>query len=272
MILVNGVATSHIDALDRGLHYADGLFETIAVRNGNPELWTEHLFRLEAGCRRLNLAMPSPTVLLEEVGGVVPAVGRAVAKIVITRGSGGRGYRPPEPAQPCRLVVGAPWPDYPSHWPMRGVRVRRCHTRLGITPSLAGMKHLARLEQVMARAEWTDPDIAEGLMLDPEGRVAEGTMTNLFVLLDGELVTPRMDRCGVAGVMREAVMKLAKVEDVPCREGELDWPELADADEVFLTNSLIRIWPVRMIDELRGYPVGAVTRRLQGALDRQLGG
>ncbi len=129
--------------------------------------------------------------------------------------------------------------------------MRVCATRLGDSPALAGLKHLNRLEQVLARAEWDDPEIAEGLMLNSSGHVVEGTMTNLFLLREGALITPELSRCGVVGVMRGVVMDAARKKGIPVVERTLALQELASANAIFVTNSLIGIWPVR---ELEGRP------------------
>jgi 4-amino-4-deoxychorismate lyase len=132
------------------------------------------------------------------------------------------------------------------------VRVRYCETRLGHQPLLAGLKHLNRLEQVLARAEWSDPDVAEGLMLDLDGRVVEGTQTNLFALLEGRLVTPPLNRCGVAGVVREVAIASAAAVGLEVVESVLLPEQVAAADGLFLTSSLAGIWPIR---ELAGRPM-----------------
>ena len=264
-MLVNGEPAELISATDRGVAYGDGLFETVAVRDGAPELWREHLVRLAEGCGRL--AIPCPEEIEAEARGLCDGVERGVLKIIVTRGVGGRGYRPPEHPAPTRLLSIHPWPDYPGEWWRDGVTVRLCDTPLGANPRLAGIKHLNRLEQVLARAEWSDPAIAEGLMRDGDGRVIEGVMSNLFVVRDGGLLTPTLDRCGVAGVVRGAVMKMAASLGITCVEGEVREETLNRADELFLTNSVIGIWPVARLGERRR-PVGPVTRRLQGALAR----
>jgi 4-amino-4-deoxychorismate lyase len=250
-MLINGKPGDTVSALDRGLQYGDGLFETLAVVGGEPALWERHMRRLESGCRRLGLPSPPHELLLSEWCAAIGAGQRGVLKILLTRGVGGRGYRPPSTAEPTRIIVFYPWPEYPQHWWRDGIRLRVCATRLGENPALAGLKHLSRLEQVLARAEWDDPGIAEGLMLNPSGHVVEGTMTNLFLLRDGTLITPDLSRCGVAGIMRGVVMDMARERGIPVTERTLALQELARADALFVTNSLIGIWPVRELDGRR---------------------
>ena len=269
--LVNGVPADAIAISDRGLHYGDGLFETLAVRDGRCEFWDRHMQRLHAGCERLRIPPPDPVQLAAEAQQLTQTVERCVLKIIITRGSGGRGYRVPESIQTTRILLRTDWPEYPHETAERGVRVRLCTQRLGTNPSLAGMKHLNRLEQVLARMEWDDPGIAEGLLQDHTGHVIEGTYTNLFVVQNGKLITPALDRCGVTGVMRAVVLELASAAGIDCTECSVSLDKLYAADELFLTNSLIGIWPVRELEHWqenwRTVP-GPVTRRWQAELQQ----
>jgi 4-amino-4-deoxychorismate lyase len=171
---------------------------------------------------------------------------------------GERGYAPPPSPRVTRIVnaatAPAPYPD----WYVHGIRVRFCDTRLAIQPALAGLKHLNRLEQVLARAEWSDIDIAEGLMLDIEGRVVCATAANLFAVIDGQLLTPSLDRCGVAGVARAELL----AREPRVRVCDLSVEETMRADELFLTSSVRGIVPVTRVGECR-LPVGLVTRDWQ---------
>jgi 4-amino-4-deoxychorismate lyase len=270
MILINGQAQDHIAVADRGLHYGDGLFETIAVYGGLPRLWERHWRRLSTGCRRLGIAQPDPEILWEEASHVCSGVDRGVLKIIFTRGAGGRGYRPPQTGQATRIMATYPWPAYPeANW-RQGVEVRICTTRLGRNSALAGMKHLNRLEQVLARSEWEAPHIAEGLMCDDDDHVIAGTMSNLFIVTAKGLLTPVLTACGVAGVMRSVILELAAELDITWQETQLRLEDLHCADEVFLTNALIGIWPVRCIEQ-RDYSVGSLTGLLGGRLQALLG-
>ena len=263
--LIDGVPADLFPVGDRGLNYGDGLFETIAVVDGRPCLWDRHMARLRAGCDRLAIPSPDPDLLTAEARSLSHGHARAVLKVIVTRGEGGRGYRPPRPATPRRILRIAPWLDYPEGWRSQGVRVRYCQTRLGDQPLLAGLKHLNRLEQVLARAEWDEPDLAEGLMLDLDGRVIEGTQTNLFAIAGGRLLTPPLDRCGVAGVVRGLVIDLAAGLDLPVAEEPLDPARLERADALFLTSSLAPLWPVRELAG-RSFDPAGVPRELAAAV------
>lgn len=267
-ILINGVAQSELPVTDRGLHYGDGLFETLAVVEGeirHPDL---HMKRLSLGCQRLGLQYDA-TSLHDELKQLATGQNRAVLKAIITRGSGGRGYRPPATPDCRRIVARYPWPDYPPEWQQQGICLRVCQTRLGSSPALAGIKHLNRLEQVMARAEWRpEDDIAEGLMLDVADHVISGTMSNVFYSHAGELFTPALDTAGVAGITRSRICEsLAPALGLSCslvKSVTLD--TLQQADEMFACNTLAGIWPVRKLLLENGksmhYKIGPLNRQL----------
>jgi 4-amino-4-deoxychorismate lyase len=259
---INGVAVDCVDASDRGLLYGDGLFETMAVCNGRVPRWSRHMTRLLAGCERLGMPAVDTVQLAGEADELLAGTGRGVLKVIVTRGSGGRGYRVPGTVAPRRILQLHPWPDFPPAAGEAGVAVRVCTTRLCHNPQLAGIKHLNRLEQVLARREWDDPLIDEGLLLDADGWLVEGTMSNLFLVRGRSLLTPDLGRCGVAGIMRSVILEQAERQSLPAEIRALDSADLLGADEVFLCNSLIGIWPVICIDG-RPYPKGAITTRMQ---------
>jgi 4-amino-4-deoxychorismate lyase len=267
--IVDGRECDSIPASDRGLQYGDGLFETMAAKDGRIALLDDHLERLGHGADRLGLPQLEMDVIREEVLRLIPGQGRAVIKLILTRGSGGRGYRAPENVRIRRIVSRHPWPDYPDNWVNDGIAVRFCETRLALDPVLAGLKTLNRLHQVLARAEWDDPEIAEGLLLDTDDRVVCGTMSNLFLVRSGALITPNLERAGVAGVMRKRILKIAARMDIDVRVKAVSLDDLSQADEIFVTNSVFMIWPVRQIED-RVCTVGPLTRRLQGALESSL--
>ncbi len=269
-MLVNGESVTHLSAADRGLQYGDGLFETIAVVAGSPSLWQQHIDRLGCGCERLGIPFPGEELLRQEALQEIGAVEQAVLKIIITRGEGRRGYRPPSAPKPSRLLEASPWPDYPPENAREGVVARICSTRVATNSSLAGIKHLNRLPQVMARQEWSDPEIAEGLMLDERDRVISGTMSNLFLLHGDELWTPDLSRSGVSGIMRGVVLATAKQLKIPVQIKELTVDDLTGSDALFLTNSLIGVWPIR---ELAGesFRVKAISPDLLRIVRQQSG-
>lgn len=266
MILVNGETRGEVSALDRGLAYGDGVFRTLRARAGMAQLWTEHVGKLRHDCARLGIECPAEATLRAEVARVLALEPDCVVKITVTRGVGGRGYAPLQDAAPTRIVASFPLPPARPDFAAEGVRVRWCETRLALQPRLAGVKHLNRLENVLARAEWDDPDIAEGLMCDESGQVVEGTMTNLFVLEDRSLLTPPLDRCGVAGVQRERLLELAQRRGIACAIEPISRERLLAARQVYLVNSLVGLWWVARLDA-RSWTRSDVTPELVSVLE-----
>ena len=262
MWLLNGERRHCIDASDRGLQYGDGVFETLEILHGKPLFFEQHYRRLSLGCQILLIPCPEFELLHAEAMEIARDHQRAVLKLIVTRGVGGRGYRQPPVISPTRLFSVHPYPNYPLAWSREGVSLRICQKRLSINPDLSGIKHLNRLEQVLARAEWTDDGIQEGLMLDAEHQVVEGTMSNVFVVKQGELLTPLLDRCGIAGIVRGLILDAAESLLLSVRETRLTLADLQTADELFLSNSIIGIWPVNCFEQ-RHWAVGPVTQRLQ---------
>ena len=263
-ILVNGTASTTVDATDRGLAFGDGVFRTLRVRGGRPLNLARHLRCLARDCAAIALASPDDDSVRGEIARVAP--GEAVVKIIVTRGAGGRGYAPPATPVPTRIVAAFPLPAYPPGLARDGVRVRRCGLVLSDQPRLAGVKTLNRLENVLARAEWSDPAVHEGLLADARGCVVEATASNVFVVAGGRLATPRLDRCGVAGAARERILDLARAAGIACEERAIRFEELAAAEEIFLTNSLIDLWPVAELEGWRRAP-GPVTLRLRALVE-----
>jgi 4-amino-4-deoxychorismate lyase len=230
------------------------LFETVAVFSARPCLWQHHLDRLFDGSTRLGIPTPTKAQLEADLERLLDGVqdGRArpwVFKIVLTRGTGGRGYRPDVHAEPLRISSLHSWPVIrPDDAPTDGLRLRTCSIRLGENPALAGLKHLCRLEQVMARREWSDPQIDEGLMLDQSGHVIEATSSNLFLQRDGALITPDLQGSGVAGVVRALILELGEQLDSPVRTQAVSLSELAQAEALYLSNSIAGIRRVSQWD------------------------
>lgn len=248
MILVDGRDESLVPAHDRGLTYGDGVFRTLPMREGRALQWRRQYAKLAADCHALSLPPPNEADLVRDIELLAAACPDCALKITVTRGSGGRGYAMPQPVVARRIVTGYPLPNFPQTHASQGITVRYCTLRLAAQPRLAGIKHLNRLENVLARAEWSDPAIEEGLLLDADGDVIGGTRSNVFIVERGALVTPRLSHCGVAGVTRDRVMESALNQGVPCVVEAIDSKRLESADEIFLVNSLIDAWPVARLE------------------------
>lgn len=257
--LVNGEVTAWVPAADRGLAYGDGLFETFAVEGGRPRFWQAHMDRLKRGCECLGLAPPPQEMLLREVHTVTAGQTRCVVKLIITRGSGGRGYTPPDECEPTRVMSAHPFPDDLEPPNRRGIEGRICAIRLASQPALGGVKHLNRLEHVLAAREMAAHPGMEGILLNQEGFVISGLAANLFLVAGNTLLTPRMDRCGVRGVLRGLLLRDFKSRSELRR---IHPDMLGEADEVFLCSALRGIVPLTRIDG-HEWPIGRMTRELQ---------
>lgn len=231
---------------ERGLHYGDGVFETIALVNGMPLFWEAHLRRLTRGAAILGIPMPAAgdweadwSRLKASSGPLSPCV----LKLMLTRGPGW-GYPPPAMPAPRRYAGILPWPDRPdANW-RPGIRTAICPTPLATGALYLTVKSLNRLNQIQARRA-LPPEYPEGILLDGQGYLREGIMSNLFWVEGEQLCTPRLDDGGIAGIQRAAIMDQGRAWGLEVRE-QLVGPEaLETADELFFCNSLIGIWPVR---------------------------
>jgi len=271
-MLINGQPSQQIPADDRGFQYGDGLFETALVVNGQVRFLEDHCQRLFTGCARLGITPPDEATLRREIAqvavqtdrpqadpvqtGRVGVQNRGVLKIIVTRGAGGRGYRPTAGMPSNRVVALHPFNPVPQG----ALRLRWCDIRLGRNARLAGIKHLNRLEQVLAQSEWREGDADEGLMLDTEGEVVCATSANVFAVRDNTLLTPDLRFCGVQGVMRAQVIKTAAKLKLAVSEEPL-WPhDLETASEVFITNAVRGIRSVASLDSLQWSETGVATR------------
>jgi len=266
-MLVNGVPATTVSVMDRGVQFGDGVFETIACVNGRPRFLLLHLERLEFGCERLGIKPPNLDEITAEVLGLVSGVERAIVKVLVTAGEAvARGYARSGHETATRITIRYPWPHDDPAQLHDGVMARTLTSRLGENPRLAGLKHCNRLEQILARRELdNDPHLAEGILYSSCGNLVSGTMSNVFLVRESCLLTPRIDLCGVAGVMRRVVLREARRGGIPARECELRAENLQAADEIFLTNARIGIWPLRSLDD-RVLTPGPVTRHLQSVL------
>lgn len=263
--LVNGAPPKASVLLSRALHYGDGVFRTLLRVDGRWLDFDRHYVKLVQDCRLLGLDPPHVGQLeaeLESLGGgrTQPVVG----KIILARSGAGRGYAPT--SRQCeRILLRYPAPRYPASCWSEGVAAMTSPIALGIQPLLAGAKHLNRLENMLAARGWPQ-GVQEALMCDTQGLLICGTRSNVFWLRDGRLLTPRLNGCGVAGMMRAKVLDAARALGLPTEQVVAAPGELTQAAEAFLTNSLIGVWPLRRLDAHEFGPPGPLTLRLQATL------
>ena len=269
MIMINGEQGRSIQVMDRAVMYGDGVFRTMRMDHGQIKCWPQQYQKLASDCQALDILCPARRTLEQELEQLAIDDPDCVVKIIVSRGEGGRGYRVPTSASPNRVVLSVPLPDFPKAYWQDGVQLHLCEIRLSHQPRLAGIKHLNRLENVLARMEWTDPDVPEGLLLDAEGWVVEGTMSNIFMRLGNKLLTPDLSACGVNGLQRERILKHAPTLGLTPTVSHFNFPSLLQADEIFISNSLIGIWPVRQIAAVP-ITLGPTAPKLQQILEQEI--
>jgi 4-amino-4-deoxychorismate lyase len=249
--LINGGLDQAISPLDRGFAYGDGVFRTMVMRNGLPDFWPMHYQKLVADCSAIGIVCPSAELLMSDLQQLFSFEEIAVAKIIITRGEGNRGYTPPAITAPTRAVIKSKMPEYPLENFREGVHLCICETRLANQPKLAGIKHLNRLENVLARMEWQDANITsgivEGVMLDVHGNVIECTSANIIARFGEMLITPALDLCGIAGITRQHILEMAHKLSLSTAIEVFDLNKLYQADEMIVCSSLYGAWQVRSI-------------------------
>ena len=263
--LVNGVESAAIAADDRGLQYGDGLFETMLASRGRIVYFDLHMSRLQEGCRRLGMPEPDLGLIESDCEQVLAGLDGGIVKLVMTRGPGPRGYRPPEEATPTRIVSSSARPP-PTREPPEALRLRICELRLGLNERLAGIKHLNRLEQVLACSEWNDPRIDEGLMFSADGRLICATAANVFLVAGRRLLTPAIRDCGVAGVMRQAVINACRTIGMEVVTGDLGLSDLKSCQELFLTSAVRGVRPVGEVIDVGTWSAREMTTMIRDTL------
>ncbi|QDQ27891.1 aminodeoxychorismate lyase [Chitinimonas arctica] len=263
-ILVDGIAPATVSPRDRGLAYGDGVFRTLRCQEGRLLAWPRHYRKLQADCAVLGLDCPSEARWLADIAQLAPTT--AAIKLTVTRGVGARGYACDPAAPVTRLVQAGPLPDY-SAVQRQGARVRLCDWLLGSQPGLAGVKHLNRLDQVMARREWQDPTIFDGLMRNGRDELVEGVISNVFLLRGDCLLTHPLTDCGVAGVLRELVLEVAAAQGLQVLLQAFDLTALTHADALLLSNSLAGVLPVAQCGSMSWHDF-RIAERLNLAISR----
>jgi 4-amino-4-deoxychorismate lyase len=272
--LVNGKPQEVVSVFDRGLNYGDGVFETILCRNASPTLWALHLDRLCLGLAKLKIALEASVIehYKDKLLAQVMADGleaQGLLKIIVTRGVGARGYAP---AGSSPMVV-MNWfvkslvsVDRAEH----GVSADICAIKLSRNTQLAGIKHLNRLEQVMAAQELQASDADEGLLLDTENNVVEAISKNIFLVKRGVLYTPLLTHAGVKGVMREHIINIiAPALGLAVSEQDIAASSLTEFDEAFVCNSVQGLWPLKSIGDKK-LVIGRISKLIQREVEKCL--
>lgn len=258
--LLNGEIQDRLSIFDRGLQYGDGLFETVAINRQQPLNFSRHIQRLQLGCQRLSIPFEQWQWLVDQSLRAIGNCARGVLKIIVTRGVGGRGYQVPTEQQANTLIYLSAWPNDSIQSSQQGIKLGLCQTRLAQQPLLAGLKHLNRLEQVLASQEQQIQGFPESLMLDQQQQVISGIRSNVFVIKNNQLYTPDLRQAGIAGTVRQAIIDYGHCQVVPLKISDVQ-----QADAVFISNSIFGCWP---ITEFMGYQyaISSGLRQLQQRL------
>jgi len=268
-VLINGIASGYVSVTDRGLHYGDGVFETIACAGNKPVFIQQHLNRMESGARELEIPFPDRQLFLDDINCLLRGGdSNGVIKLILTRGRGKRGYRYEAGQIPTRICMISAWPDYVADWREHGIATRFCRTQASINPRLAGIKSLNRLDSVLASTE-LGTAFNEGFLSDIDGNVIEGTMSNIFAVLDNALVTPDLSRCGINGIMRGQIIDIAHNNNIKVVTRNITRDELLESREIFVSNSVIGACVVKQLEK-QFYYTDTMTKTISKLLDRRI--
>jgi 4-amino-4-deoxychorismate lyase len=268
-VLINGISSGYVSVSDRGLHYGDGVFETIACIGDHPVFIQQHLDRMESGARKLNIHFPDRQLFLDDINCLLRGSNsNSIIKLILTRGRGKRGYRYETTQIPTRIGMLSAWPDYVAHWREQGIATRFCQTQVSTNPQLAGIKSLNRLDSVLASSELGQA-FNEGFLSDIDGNVIEGTMSNIFTVLNDVLVTPDLTRCGVNGIMRDQIIDIAHNNNIKVEMRNISPDELLESREIFISNSVIGACVVKQLEQ-QFYSIDTMTRTINKILDKRI--
>jgi len=239
---------SLIPSNDRIALYGDGCFTTIAISKNKVELLDLHLFRLQRDCQRLYIEFQLWTELQNAIIDLASSKESAVIKVVVSRGQGGRGYSPANCIKPTAYISFSEIPAHYTNWRENGISMSVSSVKLAIQPLLAGVKHLNRLEQVYVKRELDQIDYEDVVVCDTDDHVVESSAGNVFWRKKTNWFTPKLDKCGVEGVMRNQIIKLFTTKNINLEHRHSYIDELFECDELIITNSLIGVVPVNRLD------------------------
>lgn len=240
IVFQGNTQVEQLSPLDRGFAYGDGLFESILAAKGELIWWPEHWQRLASGAQRLGIDLPNEPMIYQAALQLA-GIKRCVIKIILTRGVSGRGYAPS--TGPASAIVSMHTAPNLLKAP---IAIRWCQTPISQQPVLAGMKHLNRLENVLARSEWQDENYFEGLMCDLSGNVICATSANLFIYVNNRWLTPDLTNSGINGVSRQWFLE--NIDNIGIQH--ISRQVVENAEAVFLCNSVRGMMEVSHIEQI----------------------
>ncbi len=260
--------SSCVDLQDRAFHYGDGLFETLLLENGELRFWPAHYQRLSESAQRLLIACPDKLWFEHELQPYIALKKRLVIKILLSRGSGGRGIQLPKKDSSNVYLL-----HYNADNIVLNQSIKAIFSEITLpeNQNLAGIKHLNRLDYTLAAASLQQyPTFDEALLMDKHGHVIEGIIHNLFFVRDGIFYTADLSRCGVNGVMRRIILKKLKQMGKKVKIGDYLRSDVLAADECFVCNSVQGIRPLNAIGK-QIFKHGENTRLLQQQIETDEG-
>jgi len=260
IVLINGARQSKISIFNRNVQFGDGLFETCVVENKEILFWVNHFARLNRGCDQLKISKVDESVWLSDVKKALSlcSYDRCVVKLILSRGDSLRGYGFKDNIKPVRAVIVSELQKVTFN---HSFSLEYCQSGYDSNPKLAGIMHCNRLEQVLARAGLKSD---EGIMLDENHNVISVTQGNIYAIHDNTLITPKLDKCGVEGTRRAVILDLAKLLGIKVKVDTLSIKELGQADEVFISNSIIGIQSISQIGDI-GLGESPITKKIKDA-------
>jgi 4-amino-4-deoxychorismate lyase len=243
--LINGTFKK-ISPFDRAFQYGDGIFRTFVVENKKVLHWKHHYKKIVEDCLALKITPPKEKDLLTDINTLFKSKKKSVGKFIISRGNSERGYKFSEDIVHNRFLIKTKMPIYPKEYFNLGVNLCVCKQKLN--PSiLSGVKHLNRLENIMARQEWKGDHYADGILLDQNGYVIECISSNIFMRIGNTIYTPKICQVGIKGVTRGLIIKISMKLGFKIKETTFKLNKLLESDEVFITNSLFGVLQVKEI-------------------------
>ena len=260
IVLINGAKQSKISIFNRNSQFGDGLFETCLVENKKILFWINHFARLNRGCKQLKISKVDELVWLSDVKKALSlcSYDRCVVKLILSRGESQRGYGFKDDIKPVRAVIIS---ELQKATLSNSFSLEYCQSGYDSNPKLAGIKHCNRLEQVLARAGLKSD---EGIMMDENRNVISVTQGNIYAIHGNTLITPKLDKCGVEGTRRAVILDLAKLLGIKVKVEALSVEKLGQADEVFISNSIIGIQSISQIGEI-SFGESPITKKIKDA-------
>ncbi|SGY91678.1 aminodeoxychorismate lyase [Moritella viscosa] len=249
-MIINGSPSQDVAIADRGFNFGDGHFTTIKIAAGQALLLDLHLARLQQACAALVIEFTQWNELLAVITQQALVLRGGVLKVTITRGEGGRGYSTLGCSRANWFLQHRSIPAQYSDWAREGIELMLCEYQQTVNPALAGLKTLNRLDQVMIKQELDANGMNDGLVCSTDGYVIETSVANVFWVIGGKVYTPSTERSGVEGVMKTHISNLLNKLGFSLKTGDYTISNVLAADEIFITNSVMEVVPVKSILKL----------------------